>query len=115
MELGQETTYNFTVEDLDGDNYTVNYATDQQLANISLTNDGNGNYSFKFTVYEQNNVTLAFTAKDSIGAAASHIPILEVCGCINGGNCTLQGLLIIDSTTIIMNCECPEGIIAKNK
>ena len=113
LELGQETIYNFTVIDHDGDNYTVHYTAVGTFANTSLTDDGDGHYSFKFTVHGgQVDTTLAITAEDSKGAAATLTPILEVCGCINGGNCTLQGLLTIELTTVIMNCECPEGIFA---
>ena len=106
--VGQETMYSFTVEDTT-DNFTVN-AIERQVVNTSLTNDGNGNFTYTFTVYKPSNVTLTFLAEDSMGAATSLTPILELCSCVHGGNCTLQGLLTIESTTIIMNCECPEGI-----
>lgn len=106
--LGQESVYNFTVTD-DSDNFTVTAVGDLGNSSISFTNDSNGNFSFRVTMHEPTIFTLTFVAQDSI-AAASLDPIVELCGCTNGGNCTLQGLLQTEFTTTIMNCECPEGI-----
>ena len=108
--IGQESTYNFKVKD-EGDKFTVTVLGELGTSRVSLTNDSNGNYSFKLTLNEPKSLILSFVAEDSKGAAASLNPIVEVCGCTNGGNCTLQGLLQIELTSVIMNCECPEGII----
>lgn len=106
--VGQEAVYNFTVKD-DSSNFTVTAMVD--AGSVSLTNDSNGNYSLRLTIYEPQSFNLSFIAEDSMGAAASLNPIVEVCGCKNGGKCTLQGLLQIEISTIIMNCECSKGII----
>lgn len=105
--LGQESVYNFTVTD-DSDNFIVTAVGDLGNSSISFTNDSNGKFSFRVIMHEPTIFTLTFVAQDSI-VAASLDPIIELCGCTNGGNCTLQGLLQTEFTTTIMNCECPEG------
>ena len=66
-------------------------------------------YSFIWTLQEITNVTLAFIAVDSKGAATLFSPTVELCACVNNGNCTRDGLLV-DSPTIVVNCHCSEGI-----
>lgn len=107
--VGQEAVYNFTVKD-NGSNFTVTAMAVVENGNVLLTNDGNGNYSFRLTIYEPQSFNLSFVAKDSMGATASLNPVVEVCGCKNEGKCTLQGLLQIELSAIIMNCECSKGI-----
>ena len=36
-------------------------------------------------------------------------PTVEICACANGGSCTRNGL-ITSNLTIIMNCQCTEGM-----
>ena len=34
-----------------------------------------------------------------------------ICPCLNDGNCTLDGVLNSRSdSTVVMNCECPQGL-----
>jgi hypothetical protein len=54
---------------------------------------------------------LAFVANDSQGASSIFTPNVEVCACVNGGNCTKDGLLSSDAT-IVLNCVCPEGNVS---
>ena len=51
---------------------------------------------------------LEFIATDVRGASSSVVLTLEICGCVNGGECTTDGVLTSD-TTIILNCNCPDG------
>ena len=110
VNVGQEAVYNFTVKD-NSSNFTVTAIAVVDNGNVLLTNDSNGNFSFRITIYEPQSFNLSFVAEDSMGAAASLNPVVELCGCKNGGKCTLQGLLKIEITTIIMNCECSKGTI----
>ena len=48
-----------------------------------------------------------FSAIDSLEAAVTFSPRLELCACQNEGNCTLDG--VISDTVTIMNCICPPG------
>ena len=53
---------------------------------------------------------MTFLAVDDAGAAATLTPQLQVCGCVNGGSCTLDGVFDLATTTsVIANCICPEG------
>ena len=36
---------------------------------------------------------------------------VEVCGCVNGGQCTREAILDTSSAVIVLNCICPEGKI----
>ena len=33
-----------------------------------------------------------------------------ICACLNDGNCTLDGVLSSGESTVIMNCECLQGM-----
>ena len=37
-------------------------------------------------------------------------PVVQLCACENGGNCTTDGLLDIDYSFVILNYECPGGL-----
>ena len=66
-------------------------------------------YLLKWTLLEITNVTLTFVARDLKGAATIFSPSVELCACINNGNCTRDGLLV-DGPTIVLNCHCSEGL-----
>ena len=66
-------------------------------------------YLFTWTLLEITNMTLTIVAMDSKGAATTFSPTVELCACANNGNCTLDGLLT-SSPTIVMNCDCSEGM-----
>ena len=36
---------------------------------------------------------------------------VEVCGCVNGGECIREAMLDTSSAVIVLNCICPEGKI----
>lgn len=107
--VGIEFVYNFSVIETKGDNFTVEVAGGLP-SNSALSDDGNGNYTFRWLLLEPTTFELTFTATDSKGAASSLNPNVEVCACKNGGNCTTfgQGL----GSTLIMSCDCHQGLIA---
>ena len=78
--------------------------------NSVLEEIANGTFEFKWTLQEITYEALVFVANDSRGAAALFTPTIEICACVNGGNCTLDGL-ITNNATVLMNCECTEGTI----
>ena len=108
--MGQESVYQFTVVDDSGDNFTVELVGGLP-PNASLTDDGEGSYTFRWTLQEPLLTELNFVAVDSAGAGSGITPLVEVCACINGGECTLSGEPFNESSTVIMNCDCPRGII----
>ena len=89
-----------------GDNVTLN--VQGQLPSSGLEELGDGEFIFHWSLREPTTEPLVFVATDSSGASSSFIPRVEVCACVNGGNCTLDGILTTNST-IIMTCQCPQG------
>ena len=107
--IGEELFYRFSVSDPDGDNFNLTLMNelpgDTALEQVENTEE----YLLKWTLLEITNVTLTFVARDSKGAATIFSPSVELCACVNNGNCTRDGLLV-DSPTIVMNCHCSEGL-----
>ena len=106
--VGQEAVYQFTVIDDAGDNFTVEVVGGLPPSS-SLTDDGEGSYTFRWTLQEPTTTELSFIAVDSKGAGSGLTPIVEVCACTNGGKCTLSGQQLKKSSILIMNCDCPKG------
>lgn len=103
MNIGQTSTYTFTVTD-EEESVVV---TVQGVETQSLTQDGN-TYTFSWTVSEVN-AQVTFVATDSMNAVSTLSPLIEVCACQNGGNCTVEGVLAIENNIIDMHCQCTQG------
>ena len=67
-----------------------------------------GEYVFQWTLKEVTTNPLVFIANDTAGASLTFAPVVHICACVNGGNCSLNGPLS-GSSTIVMNCICNEG------
>lgn len=107
--IGEESIYSLSVSDPNGDNLTLTLMNElPDSPKLEQTAAGE-EYLFVWTLLEITNVTLTFVATDSKGAAALFSPTVELCACVNNGNCTRDGLLV-DSPTIVMNCHCSEGM-----
>ena len=105
--VGQQAQYTFTVTD-PGDTFTVGVLGGLPI-NSDLIRQGEGVFTFLWTLQQPTNISLTFFARDSFNASSTLSPRVEVCACANGGECTLEGLLSTDDTTVIMNCICTEG------
>ena len=108
VNIGEESIYSLSVTDPDGDNFTLTIMND--LPNDPKLEQTGEEHLFIWTLPEITNVTISFVAVDSKGAAALFSPTVELCACVNNGNCTRDGLLV-DSPTIVMNCHCSEGMV----
>ena len=108
VNLGEESIYSLSVSDPDGDNFTLTLMND--LPDDPKLEQTEEEYLFVWTLLEITNVTLTFVATDSKGAATIFSPTVELCACVNNGNCTRDGLLV-NSPTIVMNCRCSEGML----
>ena len=106
MTLGQESVLLLSVTDTD-DNFTLGIHGDPPDNSI-LEETSKGSYVFRWTLEQVTNLTLVFVANDSRGASSLFTPTVEICACVNGGTCTLDGL-ITSNTTIVMNCLCTDG------
>ena len=57
---------------------------------------------------EEFNVTIIAIAEQDVSSIFS--PRVQLCGCINGGNCIEDGVLNLEPSFVILNCDCPAGI-----
>ena len=101
----------FTVTD---DNNLFNVSAIGGLpVNSTLTaNPGNDSteYTFRWTIFEIVDVSLMFEARDERSAVSVLSVQVQMCACRNGGECTLDGLLSSSDRTVVLNCNCPQGI-----
>ena len=105
--LGRESVYSFTVSDV-GDTFTL--MVDASAADESfIVDEGTGMYSFHWNIQTIANLSLTIIATDSAGVSSQLIPQLLVCGCTNGGECTLNGVLDLIAPVVVLACICPEG------
>ena len=103
----RQSVYKFSVID-DLENLTV--VLEKGLPpNASLTHDGMGNFTFRWSLKEPLPMELTFVATDSEGATTLLTPTVEICGCQNGGNCTTLGQ-DPSVSAYVMSCSCPRGI-----
>ena len=103
--VGQTSLYQFTVDDTDVFKVGVvgGIPTGGSLAGSQRT------FTFNLTLPSVQNVSLTFFAVDSLNATSLLSVQVQVCGCQNGGNCTMSGLLGTDGPGLILNCECNKG------
>ena len=108
VNIGEESIYRLSVSDPDGDNFTLTLLN--EVPDDPKLEQTGEEYLFVWTLLDITNVTLTFVATDSKGAATLFSPTVELCACVNNGNCTRDGLLV-NSPTIVMNCRCSEGML----
>ena len=108
VNVGEDTVFTLNVVDPNpGDKFTLTIQgglpADSVLEKIT-----EGEYVFRWNLMGVTTEPLVFIANDTRGASSVFIPTVEVCTCVNGGSCTLDGLLASD-TTVVLNCQCSEG------
>ena len=100
--------FNFTVQDTD-DSIIVNVLGEISPTELTIVNKGGNQYSLHYHPAAVSNETMTLIATDPHNASATFTPSLHFCACLNGGNCTLEGLVLSDAQTLAMNCACSEG------
>lgn len=104
--VGVENFYTFTVSD--SNNFTVTISEGVPHGAVFLE-EGDGRYSLRWTPETTPTLALSFVAEDELGAATLHSPILQVCTCFNGGQCTTEGVLSTDQLLRHLTCICTDG------
>ncbi len=104
--VGVENIHTFTVTDPDGFTVTISGGTPQGGL---LFDEGDGIYSFRWTPETTPTDALSFMVEDAMGAITLHSPILHVCTCYNGGDCTVEGLSATNQLIQNLTCICTEG------
>ena len=105
--VGVENVFTFEVK-VDS-NYTV--SVEGVSDGGQLVDNGAGSYTFRWMVTVAPTSSVIFRAVDSIGANAVLIPVLHVCACFNGGECSSDGSIDSGNLIINMTCTCIEGEI----
>ncbi len=110
VNLNRPSIYTFTVVD-SAHPFTVEVL--KELPAGAVLEEEQGMYTFRWTLDSVTDIqAVAFQAKNSEGAASLLSPRLEVCACVNEGNCTLDGVLNTTVAVIVMNCDCPNGALS---
>ena len=96
--------YYFTVN-------TINQFTISVIGNLpgNLAKIGGGLYSFSTNYSNITNATVTFLINDTLGSASMLAPQLQICACINGGTCTMDGILNVNQNPLLLNCQCSQG------
>ena len=106
VDVGEENTYIFRVTDTNDFNVTVEGGAPE---GSTLSGNEDGTYTFKWTPTDIPTTELTFLAIDVLEAAAVHTPLIQVCACFNGGECTTQGVPSTDRLIQNLTCLCTEG------
>ena len=107
VNTGQESIYQLTVFD-PGDKISLTMLGGLPQGS-TLEQVDEGEYVFRWTLQKVATKPLVFIANDTAGASSTFTPIVYICACVNGGNCSFNGPLS-GSSTVVMNCNCSEGI-----
>ncbi len=108
--LGQEAELVFSVTD-DNNNLSVSLIGGLPI-NSTLTvspMDGFSEVTFRWTITEIVDVSLLFEARDERNAVSVLNVQVQICACENGGDCTVEGLPSVVGSTLVLNCDCPQG------
>ena len=112
--VGEESVYTFTVSsDSQNINVIILHEGEETLpSGVQLNNPDGDSYTITWTPADNTSIlNLTIVAVDPNLENVSSIfnPFVQLCACVNGGNCTTDGLLDIYYRFVILYCECPEG------
>ena len=113
--VGKESVYPFTVSS-DSQNIIViilHEGEETLPSGVQLNNPDGDSYTITWTPDDNTsvlNLTIVAVDLDMKNISSMFNPVVQLCACENGGNCTTVGLLTNDFNFIVLNCECPEGI-----
>ena len=112
--VGEESVYTFTVSS-DSQNIIViilHEGEETLPSGVQLNNPDGDSYTITWAPDDNTSVlNLTIVAMDSNNDNISSFfdPVVQLCACKNGGNCTTDGLLANDLSFIVLNCECSQG------
>ena len=112
--VGEESVYTFTVSsDSQNINAIILHEGEETLpSGVQLNNPDDDSYTITWSPADNTSVlNLTIVAVDPNLANISSIfnPVVQLCACENGGNCTTDGLLVTDFSFVVLICECPGG------
>ena len=112
--VGKESVYTFTVSsDSENINVIILHEGEETLpSGVQLNNPDGDSWTITWTPADNTsvlNMTIVAVDLNMNDISSIFNPVVQLCACENGGNCTTDGLLDIDYSFVVLNCECPEG------
>ena len=112
--VGEESVYTFTVSsDSQNINVIILHEGEETLpSGVQLNNPDGDSYTITWTPADSTsvlNLTIVAVDPNLENISSFFNPVVQLCACENGGNCTTDGLLANDLNFIILNCECSQG------
>ncbi|XP_067928014.1 mucin-like protein [Watersipora subatra] len=104
--VGQEWFYTVTVNDSNGDAFTIDTNVES-----TVVIDGT-QVNITGTLSNVTGFSLIVTAKDPSGAAGTKTPLAMICNCANGGVCvelSEEEQAEIETSSVVLTCICPAG------
>ncbi len=73
--------------------------------------DGYTDYEFDWTLSTVESArSIMFEARDELNASAVLNVQVQTCACMNSSDCTIEGIADTTASSIVLNCECSEGV-----
>ena len=115
--VGEESVYTFTVSsDSENINVIILHEGEETLPNCVQLNQTDGdNWTITWTPADSTsalNLTIVAVDHNVNNISSVFNPVVQLCACENGGNCTTDGLPVNDFSFVILNCDCPEGMLS---
>ena len=79
-------------------------------SNVQLTNISSEDYELTWLpldVSEELNITIVAIGTRTVLSVFN--PRVQLCGCVNNGTCTEDGVVNLQLPFVVLNCECPTG------
>ena len=111
--VGEESVYTFTVSsDIENINVMILHEGKETLpSGVQLNNPDGDSWTITWRPADNTsvlNLTIVAVHLNMNNISSVFNPIVLLCACDNGGNCTTDGLPPFDSFATL-NCDCPEG------
>ena len=109
-----ESVYTFTVSS-DSENISViilHEGEETLPSGVQLNNPDGDSWTITWTPVDNTsvlNLTIVAVDLNFDNISSFYNPVVQLCACKNGGNCTTDSLLDIDYSFVVLNCECPGG------
>ena len=103
-----DSIYSFTVTGSNDVTVAIN-GQESLPSNANFTRSGN-TFTLVWNpidINEEFNVTIIAISERN--ARALFVPRVQLCGCVNGGNCTTVGVSNLQLPFNVLNCDCPAG------
>ena len=115
--VGEESVYTFTVSsDSENINVIILHEGEETLpSGVQLNNPDGDSWTITWTPADSTsalNLTIVAVDLNMNNISSFFNPVVQLCACENGGNCTTDGLPVNDFSYITLNCDCPAGMLS---